>query len=367
MTDHTKKNQLDGLKISSQKRKFVFQKEFAQLFVSVETNLVKSREWRILQQFESKIRRMPNGNKHIELFDKFKWRAPSTHKNGGSFIFARACAYASLVLLYKDVFSGDIGTGLFSLSEGDPVLALNPDDFVEKLQGVIEDDAISFLPILALWQLSYALITCDYPVRWVDKNMQQKLDCTQPLSAVSLDHYAFPDISCFCFPENKGVGQFFLLKDEDGVSVIGGEPSVGMLVFPIKNNEVQFGDVSKYETQHVNQPMTENWEKASIPLISANLITYICCSQYTEKEIEIKTAGSGFAKKKGKDSFKTPVFLGQEPVSVGRTKYVSDLISRKSVASHWRKGHFAKQRYGKGNAKTKIIWRQPMLINPCQD
>lgn len=32
--------------------------------------------------------------------------------------------------------------------------------------------------------------------------------------------------------------------------------------------------------------------------------------------------------------------------------------------THWRRGHFANQRHGKGNTLVKTIWRQPVLVNP---
>lgn len=36
----------------------------------------------------------------------------------------------------------------------------------------------------------------------------------------------------------------------------------------------------------------------------------------------------------------------------------------RSVKMHWRRGHFRTQHFGEANSQTKVIWLQPMLINP---
>lgn len=63
--------------------------------------------------------------------------------------------------------------------------------------------------------------------------------------------------------------------------------------------------------------------------------------------------------KKSRTDVWTPNIIGRKYRSVG-----SGDGTHASPRMHWRSGHFRKQKYGKGRKLSKIIWIEPVLINP---
>jgi hypothetical protein len=76
--------------------------------------------------------------------------------------------------------------------------------------------------------------------------------------------------------------------------------------------------------------------------------------------------------KKGRPETWKPHFIGASYVVRGTptAKAVaaeSDESSSRTVRRHWRRGHFNHQPYGKGRQYRRVIWREPLLVEPRRD
>ncbi|MFW6359392.1 MAG: hypothetical protein ACOC0N_09315 [Chroococcales cyanobacterium] len=74
----------------------------------------------------------------------------------------------------------------------------------------------------------------------------------------------------------------------------------------------------------------------------------------------------GFGTQQKTNKFKTPVWLGKEY----RIKYISETQSNDTSTgkgspkcTHFRKGHFRRQKWGKNREKEKLIWIDPVMVN----
>jgi len=74
----------------------------------------------------------------------------------------------------------------------------------------------------------------------------------------------------------------------------------------------------------------------------------------------------GFGTQQKTNRFKNPIWLGKEY----RIKYISETQSTETNAgncrpksTHFRKGHFRKQKWGKNQEKEKLIWIDPVMVN----
>jgi hypothetical protein len=76
----------------------------------------------------------------------------------------------------------------------------------------------------------------------------------------------------------------------------------------------------------------------------------------TENSVHLRKAG------KGKEVWSTPWFGRQYTLARPTPKFTGN--HHASPTFHWRRGHYAQQRFGKGLSQVKTIWRQPVAVNP---
>jgi len=74
----------------------------------------------------------------------------------------------------------------------------------------------------------------------------------------------------------------------------------------------------------------------------------------------------GFGTQQKTNRFKNPIWLGKDY----RIKYISETESNdasmgkgRPKSTHFRKGHFRKQKWGKNREKEKLIWIDPVMVN----
>jgi len=95
--------------------------------------------------------------------------------------------------------------------------------------------------------------------------------------------------------------------------------------------------------------------------------------QVTEEHVKVTTKGKGFTKDKEVDDENKPSlirWLGKTFVRQ-QTKYINatnkSKESNRTVASHWRRGHWHTVCYGLKRKQRKQQWFKPVLVNTCTD